>query len=128
MLAQRRVARRRLVAFLLAETGADDHRRLDAARAALLDRRDDMRRRHQDHREIGRLRDFGDRGVGLVPEHLLLAAGDRIDAAGIAVLDQLLGQPAAQRVVGRGADDHDAVRGEKGAKVGHLHARCHGEH
>ena len=57
-----------------------------------------------------------------MPEHLLLAAGDRIDAAGIAVLDQLLGQPAAQRVVGRRADDDDAVRREEGTKIGHTHS------
>ena len=118
-IAQRRVARRRFLAFLLAKTGADHDRRLDAARAALLDRRNDMRRRHQDHREIGRLRYFRDRGVGRVPEHLLLAAGYRIDAAGIGVLDELFRQPAAQRVVGRRADNDDAVRREEGAEIGH---------
>jgi hypothetical protein len=68
-----------------------------------------MRRRHEDHREVGCFRQIGHRGVGLVPEHLLLAAGYRVDAARETVLDQLMGEPAAQRLVGRSADDGDTV-------------------
>ena len=94
--AQRGVARRRRIAFLFAETRADHHRRRDAARRALLDRRDDMHRRHEDHRKVGRFGQFGNRGVGLVAEHLAVAARHRIDPAGKAVLDQLMRQPAAQ--------------------------------
>ena len=55
------VARAGRLVALLGEAGADDDRGADAAPAALLDRLDDMRRRHQDHGEIGRLRQCGDR-------------------------------------------------------------------
>ncbi len=80
-----------------------------------------MRGRDQDHREVGRLGQFGDRGVGLVPEHLAGAARHRVDPAGEAVLDQLMRQPPAQRLVGRGADDGDAVGRQQGAKIGHRY-------
>ena len=78
-----------------------------------------MRRGDQDDGEIGRLRDFGYCGIGRVPEHLLLAARDRIDAAGIGVFDELLGEPATQQIVGRRADNDDAVRRQEGTKIGH---------
>ena len=94
--AQGLVARRRFLALLLGKSGADDDCRGDAARGALLDRRDDICRRHQNDREIGCFGDVADSCVGLVPQHLGLAARHRIDAPVEAVLDKLLRQSSAQ--------------------------------
>ena len=114
------VARLRRRAALLGKTGADDDRGAHALLAAFLERRCDIGRRHHDDREIGRLGQIGDARIASQSEHFGLAAGHRIDAAGIAMRDQEFGGPAAQgvRIAGR-ADDRDAVRGEQRTQVGH---------
>ena len=85
----------RLVAFF-GKAGADHDSRPDPSLAALLERLDDMRRRHQDDREIDRLGQRRDRWIGAQPEHLALAAGHRKDPAVIPMADQRMRQPAAQ--------------------------------
>ena len=62
----------------------------------------------RDQREIDRPADGGDRGKARQAVDLLVARVDRQDAAGKAVLAQLMQQAAADAVqVGRGAEDRD---------------------
>ena len=105
---------------LFGKTGADHDGGPDSSLTALLERLDDMRRRHQDDREIDRLRERRDRRVGTQPEHLALAAGHREDPAVITMADQRVRQPATQSLgIGRGADDRDAVGREEGPQIRH---------
>ena len=96
---------------LFGKARADHDGGPDSSQTALLEGLDDMRRRHQDDREIHRLGQRRDRRIGPQPQHLALAAGHRKDPAVIAMADQRVRQPAAQGLgIGRSADNGNAVR------------------
>ncbi len=97
-LAQRLIARLRRLAALFGEAGADHDRRAHPLTAAFRQCWRDIGGRHDDNREVRRLRQIGDARVAFQPENLGLAARHRIDATGIAMRDQELRRAAAQAV------------------------------
>src|SRR6516164_5231292 len=95
---------------LFGKAGADHNCGTDSTLAALLDGVNDVRSGHKNYREIDRLGECSRRRVGFDAEDFALAAGYRVEAAVITMLDQRASQPSAQRLVIAGrADDRDAV-------------------
>ena len=92
----------------LAEAGGDDDGALQPALAAFLQDARHRFVRHQDHGQIDRVRAVQHAGIRLAAEDLRCCRVDRIDAALVAVLDDVVEDLVAQLLrAGGGADDRD---------------------
>ena len=72
----------------LSKAGRDHHDRGDRAPCAGRNGCQHEIGAHHDHREINRVRDIGDRGIGAVPADLACARIDRIDGTCVTALDK----------------------------------------
>src|SRR5262249_14784518 len=104
----------------LAEARAEHHRVPHTRRRAFGDDARHAPRRHDDDREVDRLRQVADAGVGTHAVELGVARIDRIDGAPVAVLAQEAQWAAADAGrIGRGADDGNRARLEESVQA-HL--------
>jgi hypothetical protein len=102
----------------LAEPRADDDERLRARGERLLDGLLESPGRNGDDDELGRLRQLGQRAVGLPAQDLAAVAVDEVDRAAVLAQESSVPEPVAPlsgRV--RGADDCDRAGVEEGPEV-----------
>ena len=101
-------------ARFLGEARGQNDGGLDAGATAAFELVRHVLRRDDQDGEIGRLRQVGDRCVGLAALHFRRAAADRIDSAGVRVAEHHFQDAAAQAFgIGRGADHGDRSRPEQ---------------
>ena len=107
----------------LAEARADHERGPDALPAALLEHVDHCALRHDEHGQIGRLRQRLEARMAAMAVERLLARIDEVHGAGETATGQRAEEPARVRVRLRGADEDDRAgseeRGEVAIHVGH---------
>ena len=104
------------------KAGGDDHHRLGAPPAQLVDEPGHRIRRCRDHRQIGRLGEAVNGRIGGKTGDGLVFGVDRKDLPGEAGAEEIAGQHAAHRPrFLTGADQGHRGRGEDMVEVSHRH-------
>ena len=104
------------------DAGADDHRHAGTAFPKLGDRLRHAGGRYRHHRQIGDLRQRGDRGAPNDTTARPLAGIDRLDQPGKAAFDQIVENDRTERACAiRSTNHRDAAGMQQGVKIAHGH-------